>query len=85
VLHGAGVAAAGFTAQLASGRGGASGGAVAVLLGGLLVRMVGDGVDTLGWIRWLSPFGLVALVEPFGASPLFPLVVLGVAGLALSG
>ncbi len=88
VLHGSGVAAvgvaaigiAGVTAQAAQARGAASGLAVAVLLGGLLLRMVGDGVEQLGWVRWLSPFGLVALVEPFRTDRVLPLLVLVLAG-----
>jgi ABC-2 type transport system permease protein len=31
----------------------------------LLVRMIGDGVDAVSWIRWTSPFGLLALVRPY--------------------
>ncbi len=91
VLHGSGVAAvgvaaigiAGVTAQAAQARGAASGLAVAVLLGGLLLRMVGDGVEQLGWVRWLSPFGLVALVEPFRTDRVLPLLVLAVVGLVV--
>lgn len=91
VLHGAGVAAvgvaaiglAGVAAQVAPARSAASGLAVAVLLGGLLLRMVGDGVEPLGWVRWLSPFGLVALVEPFHTDRVLPLLVLAAVGLAV--
>ncbi|MBW0094173.1 polyketide antibiotic transporter [Pseudonocardia sp. KRD-184] len=91
VLHGAGMAAvgvaaiglAGVASQVAPARAAASGLAVAVLLGGLLVRMVGDGVQALGWTRWLSPFGLVALVEPFHTDRVPPLLVLVAAGLAV--
>ena len=73
VVHGAGlalvgaffVAAGGLAAQLFAARPAASGAAAAVLAAGVLVRMVGDGVAGLGWWRWLSPFGLLALSRPY--------------------
>jgi ABC-2 type transport system permease protein len=56
-----------------------------VLLAGLLLRMIADGVPALGWAQWLSPFGLMARAEPFGADRALPLLVLaaGVAALAV--
>ena len=41
----------GLAAQLWPGRAPAAGAAVAVLVVGLLARMVGDGVDALAWLR----------------------------------
>ena len=42
----------------------------------LLIRMVGDGVTALGWLRWLSPFGLLALSRPYAGNRGLPLLVL---------
>ncbi|MEO3926810.1 hypothetical protein ABGB07_23500 [Micromonosporaceae bacterium B7E4] len=91
LVHGAGLALVGvffaatgaLTAQLFPSRGAATGAGVALLGTGLLTRMVGDGVDALGWLRWLSPFGLVALARPYEANRLLPLVVLAVAAATL--
>jgi ABC-2 type transport system permease protein len=69
-----------LAAQLVPERRTASGLAVAVLLGGLLARMVGDGVDALAWLHWLTPFGLIGRAAPFAGNHGMPLVVL--AGLA---
>lgn len=73
-----------LAAQLAPERRTASGMAVAVLLTGLLLRMVGDGVSALAWLHWLSPFGLLGRVEPYAGDRALPLLVLvavvGVAG-----
>jgi ABC-2 type transport system permease protein len=77
------VGAAGLAAQLWPGRGTAVGAAVAVLVVGLLARMVGDGVEALNWLRWLSPFGLAALARPYDTNRVLPLVVLAVAASAL--
>ncbi len=63
-------------AQLWPSRGAAVGASVAVLIVGLLARMIGDGVDGWGWLRWLSPFGLAALARPFATDRVLPLVVL---------
>ncbi|GAA0813573.1 hypothetical protein [Spirilliplanes yamanashiensis] len=84
VLHGTGlaavglffVAAGGLAAQLFGDRSAANGAAAAVLVLGLLARMVGDGVPALSWVRWLSPFGLVALTRPFDTGRGLPLAVL---------
>jgi ABC-2 type transport system permease protein len=91
LLHGAGLAAAGaffvavggLTGQLFGNRSAASGAAVAVLLLTLIARMVGDGAAALAWLRWLSPFGLVALTRPFDAERWLPVVVLAVATVLL--
>ncbi|AVT34525.1 polyketide antibiotic transporter [Plantactinospora sp. BC1] len=91
LLHGAGLALTGMvfattgalTAQVFASRGAATGAAVTTLGAGLIVRMIGDGVDALGWLRWLSPFGLVALSRPYEANRALPLVVLAVAAATL--
>ena len=91
VLHGTSLAlvgavaagVGGVAAQVLPDRGGAAGAAVAVLLAGLLARMVADGVTALEWLRWLSPFGLAALTRPFDADRAAPLLVLAAAAAAL--
>ncbi|GAA2557556.1 polyketide antibiotic transporter [Pseudonocardia hydrocarbonoxydans] len=93
VVHGASLAlagaaavgTAGVTSQLLPDRGRATGAAVAVLLTGLLARMVADGVTALEWLRWVSPFGVVALTRPFEADRVAPLLVLGGAAAVLLG
>ncbi|GAA3953197.1 hypothetical protein [Actinoplanes auranticolor] len=83
-VHGAGigavglffVAVAGLAAQVFPARAGATGAAVAVLGTGLLARMIGDGLTELGWLRWLSPFGLLALSEPYARNRVLPLLTL---------
>lgn len=85
LLHGTGVALTGtffaaagtLAAQVFPGRGAATGAAVALLGAGLAVRMIGDGIDAR--LHWLSPFGLTALVRPFDADRVLPLVVLALA------
>ncbi|MGY1606958.1 MULTISPECIES: hypothetical protein [unclassified Geodermatophilus] len=67
-----------LTGQLLGDRRGASGLAVAVLLAGLLARMVGDGVAALAWLQWLSPFGLLGRVAPYAHDRWAPLLVLAV-------
>jgi ABC-2 type transport system permease protein len=84
LLFGAVLAGTGMTgaalgvlgAQLFHERRAASGFAVAVLLGGLLVRMVGDGVPALAWLQWAGPFGLLSRAQPFGADRWLPVLVL---------
>ncbi|MEU6072743.1 hypothetical protein [Micromonospora sp. NPDC047074] len=86
-LHGAGVALVGvffatagtLAAQIFPSRAAASGATVALLGAGLLLRMIGDGVDALGWLRWLSPFGLAALSRPYHDNRVLPLLVLALA------
>ncbi|PZU47787.1 MAG: polyketide antibiotic transporter [Arsenicicoccus sp.] len=51
--------------QLFGERRSASGFAVAVLLGSLLLRMVADGVPALAWLAWATPFGLLGRAAPF--------------------
>jgi ABC-2 type transport system permease protein len=69
-----------LAAQLVPERRTASGLGVTVLLGGLLARMVADGVDALAWLHWVTPFGLIGRAAPFAGNRLLPLAVL--AGLA---
>lgn len=71
--------------QLFAERRAASGFAVAVLLAGLLARMIGDGLPALAWLQWGTPFGLLGRVEPYAADRWFPLLVLAalVAGLSV--
>ncbi|MBQ1073279.1 hypothetical protein KBX06_08885 [Micromonospora sp. C31] len=93
VVHGAGigllglffVAVAGLAAQVFPVRASATGAAVAVLGGGLLARMIGDGLTELGWLRWLSPFGLLALTEPYARNDVLPLLVLLAVAVVLGG
>ncbi|WP_204261373.1 hypothetical protein [Blastococcus saxobsidens] len=70
-------------AQLFGERRSASGLAVAVLLGTLLVRMVADGVPALSWLAWTTPFGLTGRVAPFAADRWPPLLALGLLVAAL--
>ncbi|MFI7577097.1 ABC transporter permease [Micromonospora sp. NPDC049497] len=92
VLHGGGLALVGMfavavatlAAQVFPTRAGASGATVAVLGLGLLARMVGDGVAALGWLRWLSPYGLLALTQPYHDDRRVPLVVLATAVVAVT-
>jgi ABC-2 type transport system permease protein len=66
----------GLAAQVFPSRAAASGAAVAVLGGGLLARMVGDGMAALAWLRWLSPFGLLEMSRPYAGDRWGPLVPL---------
>jgi ABC-2 type transport system permease protein len=75
-----GAALGALAAQLLPERRSASGLAVAVLLAGLLARMVADGAPALSWLAWGSPFGLLGRVAPFAQNRVAPLLVL--AGLA---
>ncbi|MFG1837365.1 hypothetical protein ACGFH8_02885 [Micromonospora sp. NPDC049175] len=92
-VHGAGVgvlglffvAVAGLAAQVFPTRTAATGTAVAVLGAALLTRMVGDGLTGLGWLRWLSPFGLLALSEPYARNQVMPLLILLAAAVLLAG
>lgn len=91
--HGAGVgllglffvAVAGLAAQVFPARSTATGTAVAVLGTTLLARMIGDGLTELGWLRWLSPFGLLALSEPYGQNRVLPLLILLAGAVVLAG
>jgi ABC-2 type transport system permease protein len=51
---------------------------VAVLLAGLLARMISDGVPATAWLGWLTPFGLMGRAAPFAEDDWLPLVVLAV-------
>lgn len=62
--------------QLLTERRAASGLAVALLLAGLLARMVGDGVPALSWLHWAGPFGLMTRVAPYAEDRWTPLLVL---------
>lgn len=92
LLFGAGVALIGaffaalgvLTAQLLAPRRSAAAWASAGLVLALLVRMLADSADGLAWLRWLSPFGLLAAAQPFSADRVVPLVVLAVAAAAVA-
>ena len=82
-IGGVGLVGAGLgvlAAQVVPERRAASGLAVAVLMAGLLVRMVADGVDALVWAHWVSPFGLLARTAPYSDDRVLPVLVLLVAG-----
>lgn len=84
LVHGAGIALIGLfcaataalTAQLFTARAAASGTALAVLGAALLLRMIGDGVTGLAWLRWLTPLGLLEISSPYGENRVLPLVLL---------
>ena len=62
----------------------ATGLAAGLLLVGLLVRMVADGIEWLGWASWLTPFGLLSLSAPYAGDRWAPLGVLaGMAAVAV--
>ncbi|SNY53560.1 ABC transporter permease [Paractinoplanes atraurantiacus] len=76
-------ATAALTAQIFPARTPATGTAVAVLGVTLLARMIGDGITALGWLRWLSPFGLMALSGPYVHDRVVPLLILFAAAVAI--
>ncbi|MEV6302008.1 hypothetical protein AB0M02_21520 [Actinoplanes sp. NPDC051861] len=84
LIHGVGTgllgmyfaAVAGLAAQVFPTRAPATGTALAVLGAGLLMRMIGDGLTDLAWLRWLSPFGLLALAGPYHQDRILPLLIL---------
>ncbi|MEU4773871.1 hypothetical protein [Micromonospora sp. NPDC023644] len=78
------VAAAAFAGQVFPTRAAATGATLAFLGVGLLARMVGDGVASLGWLRWLPPYGPLALTRPYQDDRVSPLVVLALATVVLS-
>ena len=92
LVHGTGTALLGLffaavaavAAQVFPARAPATGVAVAVLGVGLLARMLGDGVGGLGWLRWLSPFGLLALSGPYVQDRVLPLLILLAAAAAVT-
>jgi ABC-2 type transport system permease protein len=73
-----------LAAQLIPDRRTAAGLSAAVLGAGLLFRMIADGASALGWLHWTSPFGLLALVEPYAANRLEPHLALAAAGAGLT-
>lgn len=77
------VGTGGVSSQVLPDRGRAAAAAVALLLSGLLARMVADGVPALEWLHWLSPFGLAALARPYDTDRILPLLVLGAAAVTL--
>ena len=91
VLHGAGIAlvavvfasTGAVAAQVFASQRVANIAGAGLLVAMLLARMLGDGIDALGWLRWMSPFGLVALVRPFEADQVLPLAMLAAAAAAL--
>jgi ABC-2 type transport system permease protein len=86
-LTGAFFAAVGVLAAqvLPDRRSAATAGTAAVVLT-LLLRMVADGVTSLRWLGWLSPFGLLGESRPYAGDRVLPLVVLalGAAGVAVA-
>ncbi|MER6593103.1 hypothetical protein ABT214_14870, partial [Micromonospora purpureochromogenes] len=78
------VAVAACGAQVFPTRAGASGATLAFLGVGLLARMVGDGVPALAWLRWLPPYGPLALTRPYRDDRWAPLLVLALAAAVLA-
>lgn len=93
LLHAAGlalvgmyaVAAASLAAQVFPTRAGATAGTLALLGVALLTRMVGDGIAALGWLRWLPPYGPLALTRPYHDDRWMPLVVVAGTTIVLAG
>ena len=84
-LIGVGAAAwGGLAGQLVGDRRRASVLATAGIGAGLLARMVADSAEALSGLHWVTPFGLLGLVEPFAANLPGPLAVLLLGGLALT-
>ncbi len=71
--------------QLLGDRRSATGLAAGLLLVGLLVRMVADGIESLGWASWLTPFGLLSLSAPYADDSWAPLGVLALSVVAVGG
>jgi ABC-2 type transport system permease protein len=85
-LIGAGAAAwGGLAGQLVGDRRRASVVATAGIGAGLFARMIADSAEALSGLHWVTPFGLLSLVEPFAANRPGPLAVLLLTGLALAG
>jgi ABC-2 type transport system permease protein len=91
LIYGAGVGLIGtsfvgvgaLAAQLTASRRTAAGLGAAVIGAALLARMVADGAESLGWLHWATPFGLLSEAQPYGADRTSPLLVLAVASFAL--
>jgi ABC-2 type transport system permease protein len=92
VLYGAGISGVGLgfaalgtcAAQVLPTRAAATALAAAGLGAAQLARMVADGVEGLGWLRWLTPFGVAAELRPYAGDRPAPLLLLGVAPLVLT-
>ncbi|WP_102144973.1 polyketide antibiotic transporter [Mycobacterium hubeiense] len=67
-----------LAAQVMPSRPAAVGLTVAGLGVGLLLRMLSDGVPTLAWSAWVTPFGLVVRSAPYADNRIAPLLVLAV-------
>jgi ABC-2 type transport system permease protein len=61
----------------------ATGLSAGVLIVGLLVRMAADGIESLGWAAWLTPFGLLSLSAPYAGDRWEPLGVLAAMALTV--
>lgn len=93
LLHATGLALAGMVAVTAAAcaaqvfptRAGATGATLAFLGVGLLARMIGDGVPMLSWLRWLPPYGPLALTHPYRDDRWLPLLVLALTAAVLTG
>lgn len=46
--------------------------AASVILGGYVLRGVGDVADGWAWLQWLSPMGWAERIDPFGANSWWP-------------
>jgi ABC-2 type transport system permease protein len=78
-------AAAGvLAAQIMPSRSAAVGATVGFLGVGLLLRMLADGVATLAWSAWATPFGLTARAAPYADNRIAPLLVLACLPLTLA-
>ena len=74
---------AAVTSQVLDVRRRAAGGAAAFVAVSFLLRMVANSTDGRAWLRWLTPFGWVDLLAPFGDPRAGALVVLVVVPLLL--
>ncbi|MEV0001663.1 hypothetical protein AB0H28_05155 [Micromonospora sp. NPDC050980] len=93
LLHATGLTLAGLTAvavaacatQVFPTRAGATGATMAFLGVGLLARMIGDGGPAAAWLRWLPPYGPLALTRPYHGDRWAPLLALAVAAAVPAG
>ena len=69
--------------QLLGERRAATGLAAGLLVVGLLLRMVADGVESLAWALWVTPFGLLSLSSAYAEDRWAPLGVLALAAVAV--
>ena len=70
--------------QLLGERRSATGLGAGLLIVGLLVRMVADGIESLGWASWATPFGLLSLSAPYADDRWAPLGALALSVVAVS-